>query len=54
MVSSKKFMSILYTQDIGDGWWEGHVEGKDDEVGLFPASYVEVCGMWGDYVLVSE
>ena len=26
-------------QDIGEGWWEGEVDGNH---GLFPAAYVEV------------
>ena len=30
---------VIYRQDIGEGWWEGEVDGKK---GLFPETYVEI------------
>ena len=33
-------LAVVSTQDVGEGWWEGSVNGG--EPGLLPASYVEV------------
>lgn len=32
---------IIVNQDVGDGWWEGHLE-SGGPTGLFPESYVEL------------
>ena len=34
---------VVVVSDKSDAdWWEGHVEGKPDKVGFFPASFVEM------------
>ena len=36
------FFATFLLQDVGDGWWEGSIDGGP--LGLFPATYVEEVG----------
>eukprot|EP01046_Picozoa_sp_COSAG06_P093448 COSAG06_NODE_39637_length_410_cov_1.045016_1_plen_101_part_01 len=33
---------VVVSDKSDDDWWEGHVEGKPEKVGFFPASFVEM------------
>ena len=39
---------VVVTDKSDADWWEGHLEGKPDVVGFFPASFVELLDEVGD------
>jgi hypothetical protein len=35
---------VVVTDKSDADWWEGHLEGRENEIGFFPASFVELIG----------